>query len=56
MLSILFFYTCAMKHSKRQPKPDGKKSVWQPTQHSNLIRYVPSGVFYLRARINGKLY
>jgi integrase len=45
-----------MKQRKRQPEPESQKSDWQPTQHSNLIRYVPSGVFYLRARINGKLH
>ena len=45
-----------MKRSKRQSQPDGQKSLWQPTQHSNLIRFVPSGVGYLRARLNGKLH
>jgi len=44
-----------MKQSANQQKPDGAKPVWQSTQYSNLIRYVPSGVFYARARIDGKL-
>jgi hypothetical protein len=33
-------------------KPD---KDWQKTQYSNLIRYVPSGTYYARLRIKGKL-
>jgi integrase len=29
--------------------------VWQPTQYSNLIRYVPSGTFFARLRVGGNL-
>src|SRR5271168_3583573 len=29
--------------------------VWQKTQYANLIRYVPSGTYYARIRIRGKL-
>jgi integrase len=29
--------------------------VWQPTQYSNLVRYVPSGTFFARLRVAGKL-
>ena len=28
---------------------------WQKTQSSNLIRYVPSGTFFARLRVNGNL-
>ena len=28
---------------------------WQKTQYSNLIRYVPSGTYYARLRVKGKL-
>jgi hypothetical protein len=28
---------------------------WQPRQYSNLIRYVPSGKYYARIRVKGKL-
>src|SRR5208283_4726444 len=34
---------------------DQKKPLWQKTQYANLIRYVPSGTFYARIRIQGKL-
>jgi integrase len=29
--------------------------VWQPTQYSNLIRYIPSGTFFARLRVDGNL-
>ena len=29
--------------------------VWQKSQYANLIRYVPSGTYYARIRIRGKL-
>ncbi len=32
-----------------------RKSPWSKTQYSNLLRYEPSGTFYARARIGGKL-
>ena len=28
---------------------------WQKTPYSNLIRYVPSGIYYARLRVKGKL-
>ncbi len=28
---------------------------WQKSQYSNLIRYVPSGTYYARLRVKGKL-
>ena len=28
---------------------------WQSTQYANLIRYVPSGKYYARIRVRGKL-
>jgi len=28
---------------------------WKSTQYANLIRYVPSGTYYARLRIKGKL-
>jgi hypothetical protein len=29
--------------------------LWQKTQFSNLIRYTPSGTYFARLRVNGKL-
>jgi integrase len=36
-------------------RESGKKSLWQPTPVANLIRYVPSGIYFARARVRGKL-
>jgi integrase len=33
----------------------GKLKLWQKTSYANLIRYVPSGVYFLRIRVHGKL-
>ena len=32
-----------------------RKSPWRKTQYSNLVRYVPSGVYFARVRVAGKL-
>ena len=32
-----------------------KKSDWSKTQYANLIRYIPSGKYYARIRVSGKL-
>jgi hypothetical protein len=32
-----------------------KPSQWQRTQYSNLIRYIPSGTYFARVRVGGKL-
>jgi hypothetical protein len=44
-----------MKHETAQQKAAKPGKVWQPTQYSNLIRYVPSGTFFARLRVAGKL-
>ena len=43
--------------NERQAKPSAVPSdkEWQPTQYSNLIRYVPSGTYFARLRVYGKL-
>ena len=40
---------------KDEREPDKKAVVWQSTQYSNLIRYIPSGIYYARFRVRGKL-
>jgi hypothetical protein len=39
----------------KTPKRAGKKPGWSTTQYSNLIRYIPSGKYFARIRIQGKL-
>lgn len=41
-----------MKDSKSESK---REPLWQKTQYANLVRYVPSGGYYARIRIKGKL-
>ena len=36
-------------------EPEQSDSGWQATQYANLIRYIPSGVYYARIRVRGKL-
>ena len=44
-----------MKRAECSPKPCSLEPKWQKTQFANLIRYVPSGKYYARLRVNGKL-
>ena len=44
-----------MKSSKPEQKPADSEKEWQKTQHANLLRYVPSGTFFARLRVNGNL-
>jgi len=39
-----------VKESKTEPN-----SPWQTTQYANLVRYVPSGTYFARLRVQGKL-
>jgi integrase len=36
-------------------KTDENRSKWQKTKYANLVRYVPSGIYFARVRIAGKL-
>src|ERR1022692_5087169 len=44
-----------MIQSKPLTAPADSSNAWQKTQYSNLIRYVPSGTFFARLRVAGKL-
>jgi hypothetical protein len=41
----------------KSPPPDSSESekIWQKTPYANLVRYVPSGSYYARIRVKGKL-
>lgn len=32
-----------------------KSETWAKTRYANLVRYVPSGTYFIRAKVNGKL-
>jgi hypothetical protein len=38
-----------------QIQPDDRESPWQKTPDANLIRYAPSGKYFARIRVGGKL-
>jgi len=44
-----------MQESQAEPTADQPAKVWQKTQFTNLIRYLPSGTYYARLRVAGKL-
>src|SRR5580700_1345654 len=43
--------------SRQNPMADAaeKNRFWQKTSYANLIRYVPSGMYFCRVRVHGKL-
>ncbi len=44
-----------MKTAVARPSKAKPDKVWQPTQYSNLIRFVSSGTFFARLRVGGNL-
>jgi integrase len=44
-----------MSETLAAPKADNPAKDWQKTQFANLVRYVPSGTYYARLRVAGKL-
>ena len=36
-------------------KTPPEESLWQKTQFANLVRYIPSGIYFARFRVRGKL-
>jgi integrase len=47
-MNLIPIYDTAMKNETKQ-------SSWQKTRYANLVRYVPSGTYFIRAKVNGKL-
>ncbi|MFZ4780221.1 MAG: hypothetical protein ACOYM3_33110, partial [Terrimicrobiaceae bacterium] len=52
---ILLYYTVRMKNETDQAAANSQEITWQPTQYANIVRHVPSGIYYARLRIKGKL-
>ena len=40
---------------EKQCQPASAKSPWQKTGFANIVRYVPSGVYFARLKVGGKL-
>jgi integrase len=52
---ILLLYTVRMNQMETASESAESEKDWQKTQYANLIRYVPSGTYYARLRVKGKL-
>jgi hypothetical protein len=52
---ILFLYAVRTNKTKARTTAAEPDKDWQKTQYSNLICYVPSGTYYARLRVKGKL-
>jgi len=48
------FYTGGMNGRKSRSSNDSS-SKWNKTQYANLVRYVPSGAYYARFKVSGKI-
>jgi hypothetical protein len=44
-----------MKPIRAEQNASKTSKDWQKTSYANLIRYVPSGIYYARLRMKGKL-
>jgi hypothetical protein len=45
-----------MKTRQSITQPNSEKSkLWQKSSYANLIRYLPSGMYFCRVRVHGKL-
>lgn len=47
-------YTATINEKSRQPA-EGQEKTWQSTQYANGVRHIPSGIYYARLRVKGKL-
>src|ERR1035441_5056476 len=52
---MLIYVTACVKANQAEQTDAKPVKVWQTTQYANLIRYVPSGIFFARLRANGNL-
>ena len=52
---ILQSDTGCIKTKKTKLAPPAAQGEWQKTPFSNLVRYVPSGAYFARIRVGGKL-
>jgi hypothetical protein len=43
-----------MKETNDQ-QSDGQVKTWQSTQYANIVLHIPSGIYYARLRVKGKL-
>ncbi len=51
---MLVDYTVQMSEKTGRQETADLSKTWQPTQYANVVRHVPSGIYYARLRIKGK--
>jgi integrase len=49
------YYTARLSEKTGQQKTGDQSRTWQSTQYANVVRHVPSGIYYARLRVKGKL-
>ena len=52
---ILSYYTSRMVAQNGQAEDGDQEKTWQPTHCANIVRHIPSEIYYARLRIKGKL-
>jgi hypothetical protein len=52
---MLVYYTPGMSDKKSPIESDHQSRTWKSTQYANVVRHVPSGIYYARLRVKGKL-
>lgn len=52
---ILLYYTSRMVAQNGQAEDGDQETTWQPTHCANIVRHIPSEIYYARLRIKGKL-
>ncbi|MGD0259341.1 MAG: hypothetical protein ABSD29_05890 [Verrucomicrobiota bacterium] len=44
-----------MNETTGQPETGDQSKTWQSTQYVNVVRHVPSRIYYARLQVKGKL-
>ena len=52
---MLLLHIAPINDTDATPKAAKPGKVWQKMSYANLNRYVPSGIYYARLRVKGKL-
>jgi hypothetical protein len=52
---IPVYYTPRMNELTGQRETGDQEKTWPATQYANVVQHVPSGIYYARVRVKGKL-
>ncbi len=45
-----------MPETPKSPRARKSTELWKSSRYTNLVRYVPSGIYFARVRVAGKLF